>query len=176
MSDHDPTPVLATTISEAAKEIGVHQRTLKEWLADGAPEKTDAGYDIEGIKTWRKLNRKSSELELGDPDEFKFRMAMAKLKEQEGKADKVSSEAVITEFKRQLLSEGLVHKSAVNNYLARVLSTCRNQIQKIPAQLAAGYAPEIQRELERDCAQRIDIVLRALRTQLADLREIEHDD
>ncbi|QDV40875.1 hypothetical protein Enr13x_07110 [Stieleria neptunia] len=176
MSDHDHQPVLAETISDAAKAIGVHERTLKSWLAEDAPPKTDAGYDVDAIKAWRKLNRKSSQFEFDDPEEFKLRMAKAKLKEQEGKADKVCSEAVITEFKRQLMSEGLVHKSAVNNYLARVLSTCRNQIQKIPAQLAAGYAPEIQRELERDCSQRIDIVLRALRTQLADLREIEHDD
>ncbi|QEF98160.1 hypothetical protein Mal15_22080 [Stieleria maiorica] len=165
MSD-DVQPVFAETIAEAAKSLGVHERTLKSWLAEGAPPKTDDGYNVDAILQWRAANRKTSDLSLEDPDEFKLRMALAKLKEQEGKADKVTEEAAIAAYKKHLLAEGLIHASSANNTFANALKNIRNRLQRIPVELAAGYAPEIQRQLERDLAQRIDIALRALRIEL----------
>ena len=165
MSD-DAQPVFTETIAEAANTLGVHERTLKSWLAVGAPAKTDGGYDIRAIKQWREENRKGADDESEYPDDFKLRMAMAKLKEQEGKADKVAEEATIAAYKKHLMAEGLIHASSANNTFANALKNIRNRLQRIPVELAAGYSPEIQRQLERDLAQRIDIALRALRIEL----------
>ena len=40
------------TIAAAAAAIGVHQRTLKEWLSRGAPGSAGK-YDVQAIEAWR---------------------------------------------------------------------------------------------------------------------------
>jgi len=50
-----PSPI-ETTIAAAAKRLGVHERTLKEWLGVGCPGERGK-YDVDAITAWRSANR-----------------------------------------------------------------------------------------------------------------------
>lgn len=176
MSDQENQPVFTKTIAEAAKAIGVHERTLKTWLTVGAPEKTKNGYDVEAIREWRELSMKSGDGGFETPEDLKLRMQMAKLKEQEGKADKVTAESVIAAFKEEMMRQGLVQMEKVNNHYAKALIAFRKRMQRFPAHLAARYDPSMRRQLENDCAQHVEIILRALHADLENISEIINDD
>ncbi len=84
--------------AEAASAIGVNRHTLKEWLAEGAPRKTSAGYDLHAIQEWRALHKRpqddTSNLEI-PKEEFSKRLLMAKLRRAEGEALRAESEGKI---------------------------------------------------------------------------------
>lgn len=168
----------ARSISELAQHFGVNRRTIQDWFVDGAPKKTDKGYDVIAIAEWRKANRRPMPPKPAEElcgNELTRRMQMAKLKEQEAKANKVEAEAVIAQYKELTLKDDICYVRDVENWVSAALTAFRNEIQKIPAQLASGYAPEIQEQLKVDIEERLDISLRALHSRLSDIKQAKDD-
>ena len=158
------------TIDAVAKAIGVHARTVKGWLASGAPGETENGYDVEAIRQWRAENMRSRPGDEPEPgiENYRERMAAAKLSKAEGESRKVNAEAEIKTFDAQKLADNLCYIEDVENWVSQALTRLRNGLAKIPAQLAAGYAPDIRQQLEVDCRERIEIELRAIVSDLSD--------
>ena len=167
----------AKTAAVAAKALNIHSRTLHNYLNQGAPGKVKGkGYDLEALQAWREANVKTPAKPNPMAMDEAERMTSAKIREAEAKADKVAAEAVIAEYKVLTLKEDLCHVKDVENWIASALVAFRNEIQKIPAVLASGYAPEIQHQLEQDIRERLDISLRALHSRLNDITKVRDDD
>ncbi|MEO1529340.1 MAG: hypothetical protein AAFX06_28300 [Planctomycetota bacterium] len=165
------------TIELVAKAIEVHPRTVKGWLAQGAPGETESGYDVEAIKRWREENVRSRPGDEPEPDieNYRERMAAAKLGKAEAEERKISAEAEIKKFDAQKLADNLCYIEDVENWVSFALTRLRNGLAKIPAQLAAGYAPDIRHQLEGDCRERIEIELRAIVSDLSDVGAVRDE-
>lgn len=49
-------PAFAKTISQVALFLDVGERVIYRWLSSGAPGKTEKGYDLQAIRSWRGRN------------------------------------------------------------------------------------------------------------------------
>lgn len=166
MEDDAPTTEHCNTISEAAQAIGVDERTLKTWLSKGAPKKSESGYDVEAIKKWREFNGQQIHSVAETDEEYERRLHNAKLEKLEGESAKVNAEAVLKQYQVREVAEDLLLKLEVSNDFAEALTGFSSGLQKIPAQMAAGYAPELQDRLKKDLQDRLELELRALRGHL----------
>jgi phage terminase Nu1 subunit (DNA packaging protein) len=68
---------MAPSAIKAAAAVGVNQRTLYEWIAQGCPGKTTRGYDIEAIREWGQENKGLGEEEEGRGDHARLKKAQA---------------------------------------------------------------------------------------------------
>jgi len=74
-------PQLFATMAEAAEALGINKSTLATWISQGAPGRTDNGFDVQAIRAWRDERRKPDELLTGTPSKWqeRYRRERAKL-------------------------------------------------------------------------------------------------
>lgn len=68
---------IVKTIAAAAKALGVHARTLKEWLTDPECPRERGKYDVEAIRGWREATRKPAVGTEGARSKWETRKARA---------------------------------------------------------------------------------------------------
>lgn len=169
------------TQSRAANVLGVHRRTLIEWIERGAPDKTLEGYDIGALRAWADLNSRVSagpgwSDDEGDIDgaEYKQRLEMAKLRKMEGEAAKVNAEAELKAFLAKQTTQDVVHLDDVEQFLALFFGEARRVLMRIPQEMKNGYPEAIRRDLEDDLQSRLAMALRTISgyaRRVTDLRE-----
>lgn len=165
-----------STIDDVAIAVGVDQRTVKTWLKQGAPKKTSNGYDVAAITEWRDLNRRTSEPTVEDPDQYKIRMANARLRELEGKALKVESEAKIKQHEAVQTTEAVVHMDDVQREANLAFREISRVFMRIIEEMPPGYADNIRETIHADLDARIRMALRTASGRLRrlyDLRKSE---
>ncbi len=168
-------PQYVDTQADVAAALGVDRHTVKDWLAQGAPHKTSAGYDVKAIAEWRELNKRTaSELPEIDKSEFAVRMAIAKLRRAEGEALWAESEGKLKEHEVRKTTSDIVHLDDVEMALNIMFGELRRVLLRIPKEMKNGYPEELQHTIDEDLEARLSIALRAaagLFRRITDLRE-----
>jgi hypothetical protein len=87
---HVKGPRYVATIAEAATALGRHERTVKGWLAAGAPGQTADGYDVDALAAWQAERRQTDPLLAGQVSPMleryrgeRYRLARLERKERE---------------------------------------------------------------------------------------------
>lgn len=145
------TPVSQTvpTIAAAAARLGVHPRTVKDWLASGAPGK-EGDYDVDAIRAWRAATRKAAPASEG---------GRAKWEERKARAEALIKELRYRESRGQLIS---VARAAqiVKQHVAEAAS----HLDQLPDFAAAGL--RVTTEQKRRLRDRLRRKVGDLRTTL----------
>ncbi|MEM6979632.1 MAG: hypothetical protein AAF539_08165 [Planctomycetota bacterium] len=156
----EDTPRFVSTQAEVAEALGVNRHTVKDWIAAGAPGKTDDGdYDVVAILTWQQINRPTgpdiSDVDAATLEKWKIRKLIAEAREREAKAR-------IAEFEAQKTTEDVVHLDDVERFLSLVFAEARRVLKRIPKEMKPGYHESIRSTIETDLDDRLDIALRTL--------------
>jgi hypothetical protein len=177
MTSEPTPPQFVDSQAEVAARLGVNRHTIKEWLAEGAPRKTSAGYDIQAIEEWRALHKRSGampEMEISQ-EEFARRLLAAKLRRAEGEAIRAESEGKIKSHEALKTTEDVVHLDDVERFLASFFGETRRVLMRIPKEMKNGYPEELRQDLAEDLESRLAIALRTMAgycRRITDLREV----
>lgn len=172
----EPSPAEADFVNsqaDVAARLGVDRHTVKEWMSQGAPKKTSAGYDVAAIKAWRELHKRSMVQEIGS-EEYQLRMMQAKLLRAEGEALRAQSEGRLKEHEVRKTTSDIVHLDDVEMLLSMLFGESRRILMRIPKEMKTGYPKELQQAIDDDLNARLSIALRAIAGQFrrsVDLRE-----
>jgi len=176
MTSDQTLPQFVDSQAEVAARLGVNRHTVKEWLSEGAPRKTSAGYDIHAIEEWRALHKRPGsqpDLEISQ-DEFARRLLMAKLRKAEGEAIRAESEGKIKNHEALKTTEDVVHLDDVERFLSLFFGETRRGLMRIPKEMKNGYPEELRQDLRDDLEARLAIALRTMAgycRRITDLRE-----
>jgi phage terminase Nu1 subunit (DNA packaging protein) len=171
-------PQFVETQADVAIAMGVNRHTVKEWLQQGAPRKTSAGYDIHAITEWRNLHKRTSDptKDLDIPqEEFARRLLMAKLRRAEGEAIRAESEGKIKNHEALKTTEDVVHLDDVERFLSSFFGETRRVLMRIPKEMKNGYPEDLRQDLADDLEARLSIALRTMAgycRRVTDLREV----
>lgn len=172
-------PYYVKSQREIAEAIGVNRHTVKDWLGEGAPGETDKGYDVDAIREWRRVNKKS------DPSHVvgEFTKAEADARLLKAKIDKAESEsriklaeAAIREFEARKKTEAVVHLDDVERFLTLHFAECRRVFGRIPTEMKQGYPEHLRATIEEDLTSRINIALRAVSGYCRRITELRGED
>lgn len=149
---------IAKTRAEAARLVGVDERTISKWQADpefpGRPG--DAGqanghYPIERIKAWREATRRT----VGSSDD-----ALSRLKRRKLAADTRTREVKLARETGELIA--LADAQAV---IVDAINAARSQLEAWPSKVAehvSASRPKLRRWLLRMATKQVREVLRGL--------------
>jgi phage terminase Nu1 subunit (DNA packaging protein) len=156
-----------------ANALGVDRHTVKDWIAEGAPKKTSAGYDVRAIAAWRELYKKTTTQHI-DVEEYQIRMLTAKLLRAEGEAMRAQSEGKLKQHEVRQTTTDIVHLDDVEMLLNIIFGEIRRILARIPKEIRNGYPEEFRNTLEEDLDARLSIALRSISGQcrrITDLRK-----
>ena len=141
------------TIAEAAKRIGVHERTLKTWLARGAPGRAGA-YDLAAIAVWH-------EATIGPIDD-------EELSEQaKWRARREAASAQLEELKLEQRRGHLVDVDLAARHYARHIAEAKVLLEQLPDQLLAQCPTKLPKAAKKVYRQSIQRALAEIMTTLA---------
>jgi len=179
MTTDSPLPQFVDSQAEVAIRLGVNRHSVKEWLAEGAPRKTSAGYDVHAIEEWRAIHKRANgempELLEISKEDFARRLMMAKLRRAEGEAIRAESEGKIKNHEALKTTEDVVHLDDVERFLASFFGETRRVLMRIPKEMKNGYPEELRQDLADDLESRLAIALRTMAgycRRITDLREV----
>lgn len=144
-----PPATTVSTIAAAASRLGVHPRTLKEWLAGGAPGKEGA-YDVEAIRAWRAATRKAQPASEGGRAKWEERKARA--------------EALIKELRYRESRGQLVSVARASQVVRQHISEVNTHLDQLPDYAVASS--RLPTEQKKKLRERIKAKVRDLRATL----------
>ena len=160
---------------ELAKAMGVTRHSIGNWMAMGAPKRDEDGfYDVEAVQKWREANIQVKGQKPRN-ESFDKRMADAKLREQEAKAEKTESEAGIQGWKLRMMGDDVVYLHDVEEFLASAFTQLRKQIDRLPDSIATRYPENIQDMLRDDLREQLGITLRSFHGHVSNLTQIREE-
>jgi phage terminase Nu1 subunit (DNA packaging protein) len=122
---------LEKTIADAAKAVGIHPRTLSQWLTLGCPGEPGE-YDAAAIRAWRDARRPTKA-----DDVWQIRL--------------LAERAKIARWKRKKMESELAYVAAIR----QCLSILKKHLQKAGEKLAGMFGPAAQK-LVTDAIHDID--------------------
>lgn len=153
-------PARVATIAAAAKAMGVHERTLKGWLAKGCPGRP-GNYVVAEIAAWHEANvggsvaDDASERSLWATEKLKAEAQKAKLEVDELLGRLIEVEIPAREFAQHIVEAKTLLEQLPDRFLSFVpsLSAATKRSAKQRTQAAVR---EILAALERSLRQRAD--------------------
>lgn len=163
-------PLLASSISQVANYFGVHPRTVKDWLAAGAPPKKDARYDLRAIEEWRAANRKNKSKPPSDE------ATLAALKKLQAEARIKEADAALKEYRTLLATDhSLVDKVDVERFISHFLTQARRLIEKTEHAICAAVPRKYQQQLREEIKAQHDQYLRNMHGFIGQVADIGDD-
>ena len=147
---------------QVAKAIGVDRHTVKEWMAEGAPAKSEYGYDIEAIKKWRAITKTLHFNSDGDDQDEEESVNRLKYRKLLAEVLEVEAKAAIKAYEAEQTTKDVVHLDDVNLWVSQFLTELRRLHLRVPKEMSAGYPKEFRGDLEKDLTDRLTLVLRSL--------------
>lgn len=143
-------PQFAESRGELAQALGVSLQSVQTYHAEGAPRRTDQGYDVEAWRQWR-LEHKSGHLprvpSSADAVEDKDRLLRAQADEREEKA-------LLAKLEREELEGELIRKAEVKDRdIARVHAVKRGLLafeRALPPKLVGLNEREMRAVLAKE--------------------------
>lgn len=140
-------PRVVKTIAAAAKALGVHERTLKQWLTDPECPRSRGKYDVEAIRAWRDANKKPG--------------ASADSPRAKWETRKARAEALAKELDLRTRSGQLIRVDRAAQVVARHIAEVVTHLDQLPDFAVAGV---------RLAAATKKIVRERVRQKIDDLR------
>lgn len=149
---------IAKTRNEAARLLGIHARTLSEWMTDpafpgraGKTGEANGYFPIEAIKRWRGITSTNQQSRNDAASELRLR--------------KLAIETARREVDLEQRLGNLVSLEDVESTLSTALSTARSLIEEIPEVIAASIPPtkpKLKRMVARIARRKVRGVLAVL--------------
>lgn len=142
---------IAKTVSAAAEQLGVGERTLAAWLSRGCPGKSGA-YDLDAIEAWRAANIKPRSGARENPERAKWEARRAR-------AEALTKEIRLREVRGHLVS--VVRAARVIRQHIAEVATHLDQLPDYAVALS-----QLSAEQKKQLRARIKSKVRELRTML----------
>jgi phage terminase Nu1 subunit (DNA packaging protein) len=140
----------ARSIPDIADALDVTERTVRNWLADGAPGKERGRYDIEAIDAWRAANTRGGAKRSGAwQDELS-----------QAEAEKARHEARIAKMKADKMAGIVTDTQSVELDAAEMCTLIRVRLQQLPEEVS--YLRCDPEEIPHALRERIDYVLTSM--------------
>lgn len=160
------------TIDAVAAQIGVHRRTVHEWLNAGAPGEGPSGYDVHAIQAWRDITRpaRGGSSSGVDPslDEWKARRVIAEARDAEAKAR-------LREFDAEKTTEDVVHLDQVEQFLAGLFTEFRRQLARVPKQMGPSLPEEYRDQLQEELTDQLNLIGKSMQGYCLRVTELRDD-
>jgi hypothetical protein len=160
-----PKPAPASIVKEqieAARLLGVTDRSLRTWMRDPGFPDCSAGYDIAAIKTWQDANRRAG----SDAREQAQQLQLAL------KREKVAQEAIKTQQMERKLEElegGLLPRRTIELALATVLTKHGDWCDQLPDLIRGECCKSCRKRIPDSLQTELDERRKALATELQNL-------
>ena len=134
-----PAKHMVPSAIKAAAAVGINQRTLYEWIAQGCPGKTARGYEVDAIRAWGRRNKDlgQEEDELGDH---------ARLKK--AQADKEEARAALTTLELKIQRGEYIPLAEVRERDLARISVVKRGLMALPTSLAGRVVGLNHKEAE----------------------------
>lgn len=143
---------LVRTRIEAAKLLGVTEKTLGNWKKlPGFPE-CSSGYDLAKIKLWRTAHSLSSDKESAEARRIRLAIQKEKLRQEKIKADRAERDD-------EIARGNILPRDEWELFVREIIHLTRDQLISIPTSLCRGIPRKYHAKLRSEGRRRVEKIL-----------------